>query len=267
MFAPAEPISRAERMASVALATGITVGVMVFVLRAPGLHFERVPREALDFATVEHITYVVAAAAPAAISAVRPGRARVTRVAAVDTAARPLPPRDVAPVVRTEAFDSATRSSVASGTSSLGTAAGAPARAAVAGFSSATDEVWHVDSALRAFRDKLGAGLSAGTIAIPPPSQAERDDKLRGEALAATAARGAGLPLIPRIKAGASIPVGLPFGGPSRKQRERDRVINAQTMAVLARIYKRADSVAAARRRDSLAALTDSVRRPSPARR
>jgi hypothetical protein len=52
---------------------------------------------------------------------------------------------------------------------------------------------------------------------------------------------------------GVSIPVGLPGGGPTRAQRERARVLDADVSARLARIRARADSLAQLRRRDSVA--------------
>jgi hypothetical protein len=54
---------------------------------------------------------------------------------------------------------------------------------------------------------------------------------------------------------GVSIPVGLPGGGPSRAQRKRDSTVNAHVLPILERLRKRADSVQAARRRDSLEAI------------
>lgn len=53
---------------------------------------------------------------------------------------------------------------------------------------------------------------------------------------------------------GISLPIGLPGGGPSREQRKRDSTINADVTARLRRVWARADSIAAARRRDSLEA-------------
>jgi hypothetical protein len=55
--------------------------------------------------------------------------------------------------------------------------------------------------------------------------------------------------------AGASIAVGLPGGGPSRQQRERDRRLHARNKAVLQQIEERAR-----RRADSLAAVAESAR-------
>jgi hypothetical protein len=94
-----------------------------------------------------------------------------------------------------------------------------------------------------------------------PPTQAEVDAKARDEAFDAIAARGAGVP-VRRTMIGASIPVGLPGGGPSAKQRERDRIIGAQLAELRAQRQKRIDSVVAARRRaDSVARATNSSRR------
>ncbi len=53
---------------------------------------------------------------------------------------------------------------------------------------------------------------------------------------------------IPQLK-GASIPVGLPGGGPSKAQRDHDRRVHTENQAALARIQARQDSVA---RADSL---------------
>ncbi|HEY0972750.1 MAG TPA: hypothetical protein VGE02_17400 [Gemmatimonadales bacterium] len=53
---------------------------------------------------------------------------------------------------------------------------------------------------------------------------------------------------IPQLK-GASIPLGLPGGGPSKAQREHDRRVHAGNSAALARIRARQDSIA---RADSL---------------
>lgn len=60
-----------------------------------------------------------------------------------------------------------------------------------------------------------------------------------------------GMP-VPVTIGGISIP--LPGGGPSRAQRKRDSTINAHTVPILERLKQRADSVRAARRRDSLEA-------------
>lgn len=105
--------------------------------------------------------------------------------------------------------------------------------------------------------------VAAGRREPPPLTQAERDVQLRAEAREIIAARGAGLPERRAIlaKGGMGIPLGV-GGGPSREQRRRDSTVNAQTMQMLARVRRRADSVVAARkaRRDSLAQLDGSSR-------
>lgn len=58
------------------------------------------------------------------------------------------------------------------------------------------------------------------------------------------------------------IPIGLPFGGPSRKERERNRAIEAELAVMRAQRRARIDSILAARRRlaDSVARATGTVR-------
>jgi hypothetical protein len=62
---------------------------------------------------------------------------------------------------------------------------------------------------------------------------------------------------------GASIPVGLPLGGPSNKQRARDRALFEALQKTVALRQQKAESIAAVRKRrvDSLAQLADSGRR------
>jgi hypothetical protein len=62
---------------------------------------------------------------------------------------------------------------------------------------------------------------------------------------------------------GASIPVGLPGGGPSNKQRARDRAIFAELQKIVALRHQKAESIATVRKRraDSLAQVADSGRR------
>jgi hypothetical protein len=105
-------------------------------------------------------------------------------------------------------------------------------------------------------------GLASGLLRPPPPTQEEIDAKLRAQALEAIVARGAGAPA-PRVLIGASIPVGLPGGGPSNKQRAQDRAIFAELQKTVALRQQRAESLAAVRKRrvDSLAQLADSGRR------
>ena len=140
----------------------------------------------------------------------------------------------------------------------------------------ATEEREAAEAANLTLRNRVAAGI----LEPPPPTQDERDAKLRAEALAAVAARSAGLPIAPptltlgrigprRQDTTSTGGGGLPLGGPTRRQRERDRAIHAKTVELLARVQRRADSVTAERRRrtDSLAAvgdsLRDSVRSPS----
>jgi hypothetical protein len=117
----------------------------------------------------------------------------------------------------------------------------------------------HPDSALIGIRSDLGALLSDGSGTSL--SQEDRDVQHRAAALKAILARAAGLPTPP--SGGGGIPVGLPLGGPSRAQRERDRAIHGENMAIMERIQRRADSLTAARRQrlaDSLARLEDPLR-------
>jgi hypothetical protein len=113
-------------------------------------------------------------------------------------------------------------------------------------------------------RDSLAAGPSIDWTKPLPLTQAERDSQLRAEALANIVARALGRPAQRTTLAGGSIAAPLPFGGPSRTQRERDRAVHAQTKEILARVQRRADSIAVARQRwraDSLAQAQDSLRR------
>jgi len=102
-----------------------------------------------------------------------------------------------------------------------------------------------------------GAAGGAGVgIVFPPMTKAERDSIARGVIVAAAAAGGSEshpASSLPPGTAGVSLPVGLPGGGPTRAQRERARVLDADVSSRLARIRARADSVTAARRRDSVA--------------
>jgi hypothetical protein len=132
----------------------------------------------------------------------------------------------------------------------------------------AAEEREAAEVANQTLRNRVAAGL----LNPPPLTQGERDAKLRAEALDAIGARSAGLPIAPptltlgigprRQDTTSTGGGGLPLGGPSRRQRERDRAIHAKTVELLARVQRRADSVTAERRRrtDSLAAVGDSLR-------
>ncbi len=123
------------------------------------------------------------------------------------------------------------------------------------------------DSALQVVRDSLHAEFAAGRPTSVPLTQTERDAQWRAQALAAFAERNNGEFHRPTISAGASIPIGLPFGGPSHDTRERDRAIYAQTKEIQARIQRRVDSTLAARRQrrvDSLARVDHAMRSALP---
>ena len=101
----------------------------------------------------------------------------------------------------------------------------------------------------------VGGGAGPG-IVFPPMSREERDSIARAVITAAAAAGGSEshpASTLPPGTVGVSLPVGLPGGGPTRAQRERARVLDADVSSRLARIRARADSIAAARRRDSVA--------------
>jgi hypothetical protein len=107
----------------------------------------------------------------------------------------------------------------------------------------------------------LATRLATGRLEPPPPSQAAIDAKWRDQAFEVAASRASGVPV--RQMGGGSISVPLPFGGPSRKQRERDRAIEAELKPMRALRQQRVDSVVAARQRrraDSLARVTESLR-------
>ena len=112
-------------------------------------------------------------------------------------------------------------------------------------------------------RTRGGRGVLANGVGEGSLSQAERDSMLR-EASRTARGRGAGggrvgaagdptPPGVPRQQTGISVPIGLPGGGPTREQRKRDSTLNAEVSARLARVKARADSIAAAARRDSAA--------------
>lgn len=146
---------------------------------------------------------------------------------------------------------------------SSGARAAVPASGGAIGFPRASSESVRFDSALAAAHDKLATGLSTGAFNSPSVRQDQLDAQLRAKAAAAIAAKGAGVP-IPNGMIGGGIAAPLPFGGPSREQRERDSVINAVTAKRLAHVRQRLDSVAAARRSrssDSLEEIADSLHR------
>ena len=102
-----------------------------------------------------------------------------------------------------------------------------------------------------------GARGAAGAGVLFPPMTKEERDSIAHAVIAGAAAAGGGssnpAANLPAGVVGVSIPVGLPGGGPTRAQRERARVLDADVSARLARIRARIDSLAELRRRDSVA--------------
>lgn len=282
------------------MATGITVGAALLMLAAWRSRFIPVSSSALPRGAdlpFEHLAYVVPRHAslgltPARPAAGPPSPAEPERRAAsprrelvtmphgigVDSRTAAATPPSTAPTasdaedqwVRRALFlyhgpDSAAARETTTGTSySSEASVGALSREVTVGFPRGRSEPVRFDSALRAMHDDLVAGLAAGAFDSPALAQAQRDEQLRARARAAIAARSAGVPISPGMVAGGKIAVPLPFGGPSRAQRERERAVNAVTVKILARVRQRLDSVAAARRArsmDSLAYLADSLRR------
>lgn len=144
-------------------------------------------------------------------------------------------------------------------------ASGAPRAGAIAGIVDDRRRRVRYDSLLEDMERDL-AGRFANRGARPAQTQGERDVELRAEALERAAARAAGRPS-PMARLGGGISVPLPFGGPSRKQRERERALNAQGLEILRRLQRRADSVEAVRRQkraDSLALPRDTLVAPRP---
>ena len=265
-------VSTLERAASFAAASGVTVGAALLVLAAlvPRFGAPSTIAPATEVRNAAERVVFVASPTPAPV---------------VVPATRPLPPptatssvpavtspqhESIAGSVRdttSGAVAAPRRDSRASSTGTLPTTnaqtatAGAPAAIASVGFRLPSRPL-RLDSALRSMTDSVGNGLATGALKPPPLTQAEIDAKWRAEAFEVAAARGAGEP-VRRPMAGGSIPVPLPFGGPSRKARERDRAIEAQLKVSRAIRQARLDSVVTARKRrtDSLARIADSTRR------
>jgi hypothetical protein len=255
-------LSRTERVASLATAIGVTLGMVLLVLAAQVERDSTAPGSArADELTVERIAYVTPP--PLTLTAASPVlRSPPRRVRTVNAAPsrEPVgaPPRDSAslapeaaaplPIAGAAIPDSAS-SGAANMTSSKAArwTAGAPVASAKVGFSHGPVE-----------------GVAPPPFKPLPPTQAEIDAKWRDQAFEVAAARGAGVPVRMTTSAG-GISVPLPFGGPSKKQRERDRAIEAQLKVLRALRQQRIDSVVASRKRrlaDSLARVADSLRSP-----
>ena len=293
-----DPVSRAERAASIAVATAVTVTGALLVLASAQsrVMLMQVPTGTREADSIsERLRYVVTVPA--------------NTIAPAHPAARPSPraqpPHGPASRARTGASTSSRANADSVAGASVSTTL-TPMRAPVADFDSrwtpqgvppvpqpesatvrsanagvnaiASGPVWNgagasprlrsqsvrYDSALRVVHDNLAATLTGGSLAHLPLSQSDRDVQERAKALTAIAARAAGVPIVRTMSGGASIDAPLPFGGPSRKQRERDSTIAAQTNEILARVLRRLDSVTAARMRNqSLAHVGDSSRSSS----
>jgi hypothetical protein len=266
-------VSGIERVASLAVASGVTVGIALLVLGAlaPTLVRRTAGTSGLDGRRLsEQLVFVSPTIVPAPAAAVVPPRqARrsapqaAARATDATTAREPAPARDTMSVRPPVATPTAVGPSSAPPAS-----AGAPVASAVVGFTRTSQPI-RFDSVLRTMSDSIAIGLASGVLKPPPLTQAEKDAKWRDEAFEVAAARASGAPLR-RTMAGGSIPVPLPFGGPSRKQRERDRAIEAELKPIRALRQQKVDSIVAARERrraDSLAHLPDSLRpaaRPQP---
>lgn len=252
--------SRVERIASAAVATALAIATALFALSAARPRFGNAREDAPERDRVaERLVYVVARP-PAdmprgSVRRMLAGPAAIPRVSSSEES-------NHAPTVTgpTEPPDTAA-ARVTTGKSSRTTAAaGAPIDALTAGIARRSTAAVS-DSSLQAYRADLAAGLASGRIEVPPLTQSEIDAKARAAALAVAAARGTGSGL-PPIQSGGGASVPLPFGGPSRKQRERERAEYAEAMRIMARVQRKADSLIAARRKrqtDSLARVADSA--------
>src|SRR6185312_12042900 len=227
----AVPVSRVDRIASTAAASGMTIAAALLVFTSAPSRF-------------------VPVAAPAGSHEADPAAQRIAYVRPLPTAAPPTDER--------RAREPRPNATVAD--SSAGTQA--PDRTSPPSVSRFERE-WtaHGISPLL-LPNGGGAPASGGSAHVPSalftvPPQADRDAQLRAQAMADMAAKAAGAPMSPSARGGVTLDAPIPFGGPSRAQRKRDSTINAQTKAALQRIWQRLDSIAAARRRhhaDSLAA-------------
>ena len=270
-----DPASRYERVASIAAATAINVGIalVVFAPLRPRRVAESVPAQVHNAGQVtERLEYVIARAAGSPFAPLRlPAHPRLrvqsqeqTPSVVADTGAG-SPPRPVPSLAGPKAaVPSELTPGVAGWWSTIGRA---PAFGSAKTPFRRDAEPMNFDSALRVVRDSLGAEFAAGRPRSVPLTQEELDAQWRAQALAALAERNSE-GLNPRsISGGASIPIGLPFGGPSHETRERDRANFAQAKEIQARIQRRVDSTLAARRQryvDSLARVDHATRSELP---
>lgn len=261
--------SRAERLASFVAAIAVTVVAGLVLMLAPGHGFLSAfkPRQATARSS-DRVVYVAPRAIVERGAEIVRQRAGATRTASHSTVQSPA--TTGSDVVETNADTAAARpgSARVEPTMTLSappttprTAAGAPAAAATAGFTRLSEPI-KFDSAVSAVNKRFKEGLAIGLLKPPRLTQDEIDAKLRAQALEAIVARGAGVPAR-QVMIGASIPVGLPGGGPSNKQRARDRAIFAELQKTVVLRQQKAESIATVRKRriDSLAQLADSGRR------
>lgn len=244
-----DPLSKADRFASTAAASGVTIVTGLIVLMSVPTRFALVSTPAPSHE--ERVTQRIAYVSPVVPRPVtrraedRPGK-RVTPQSRVSAPARAQVAAPAAPVVADSSAGAQPSPNAA--------------RSAVSDF----ERRWTAHGVSPLLLPSTPAGPAFGGAANPPgatwrapDSEAARDAQLRAQAMAAIAARTAGAPMSTTPRGGISIDAPIPFGGPSNAQRKRDSTINAQTKAVLARVRQRLDSIAAARRKraDSLAAL------------
>jgi hypothetical protein len=266
-----DPASRYERVASIAVATAITVGaaLLVFASVPPRRVAELVPAQVNTAGHVtERLEYVIARAAGSPVAPLRlpahpRSRVQPTPSVVVDTGTG-SPPRSAPPLAGPKA---AAPSELTTGITGWWSTIGrAPALGNAKGIFHRHAEPMDFDSALRVVRDSLNAEFAAGRPRSVPLTQAERDEQWRAQALAAFAER-SGV-INPRaLSGGVSVPIGLPFGGPSHETRERDRALSAQAKEIQDRIQRRVDSTLAARRQrhvDSLARVDHATRSELP---
>jgi hypothetical protein len=282
------PASRRTQLASFAVATALTLGSVAVVLGA--LRVRELPAWLRDVAPApEQVTLTVAPSptvtaprelprtSPSAVESPRLERATpvAPRGDALVTPAPPAAPRDTGGAARgvrppTTPPPIPLRPAI---TPLPSTPLVPPAPAVGTGVGELGERTTGLarrpmprDSAYGLWR----RGIERATVggAAPPivPSDAERDARWREKSAASRNTTGPQ----PLQKAGVTVGVGLPGGGPSNAQRARDRATHAENLTVLARIRTQGDSIIAARRRaDSLAAARrgDSLARPAPTRR
>ncbi len=239
----ADPASQTDRVASTAAAFGVTIATALLILTSAPSRFTPLPTPVATHEAeraADRITYVSPVAVPT-LTHVR---------SAVRTNTRPQPRSHLASPTR-EQVTPPPRQAVVPDSSAGTPAAPGQRRPAESDF----ERRWtaHGVSPLLlpgGSREPAyaGAATAPGAIIHLPDSQVDRDAQLRAQAQEDIAARAAGSPMPTTPRGGISIDAPLPFGGPSRAQRQRDSTINAQTKAILVRVRHRLDSIAAARK-------------------